>query len=142
MLFTTTVQREHSPAQVAPRRCGRVSWPWVNQQAVDERPASVGFVSPAIYWIPPNTNNYTGVFPLHNNRGQYEFIYNLFHVFIGYDLCTGWGTPPAANSIAALSTPEPLQLLSSANLAFNGLVGGPFTPPGELTLTNVGGQLL
>lgn len=115
----------------------------VNQQAAMNGQPPAGFINPALYWIGQGSN-YTACFhDIITGNNTNSGSHNLFSAVAGYDLCTGWGTPAGSNLIAALSTPEPLQILSNADFAFGGLAGGPFSPPGgSLALTNVGGQSL
>lgn len=77
----------------------------VNQQAASQGHPAIGFPNPAIYAI---------------GKGSYSTYANLFHdittgnnfdsqnptrfgATIGYDLCTGWGTPRGSATIAALA---------------------------------------
>jgi len=114
----------------------------VNQQAAMKGQPPAGFINPALYWIGQGSN-YTACFhDITSGNNTNANSDNLFQAAPGYDLCTGWGTPAGSNLITALSAPEPLQLLSNAGFAFNGLAGGPFGPAADFTLTNIGGQSL
>jgi hypothetical protein len=114
----------------------------VNQQAAMNGQPPAGFINPAIYWLGEGSNYVSCFHDIAIGNNTNAGSDNLFQAVPGYDLCTGWGTPAGSNLIAALSTPEPLQLLSSADFAFNGLTGGPFGPATNLTLTNISVQPL
>ena len=78
----------------------------VNQQAVAYGLPSVGLVNPAIYAIGTGTT-YAACF--HDFiPGNNETYYSPFQYFaaVGYDLCTGWGTPNGSNLVNALA-PQP-----------------------------------
>ena len=114
----------------------------VNQQAALNGQPPAGFINPAIYWMGEGSNYASCFHDITTGNNTNANSDNLFQAVPGYDLCAGWGTPAGSNLIAALSTPEALQLLSSANFAFNGLTGGPFGPAASFTLTNISGQSL
>ena len=115
----------------------------VNQQAAMSGQPSAGFLNPALYWIGQGTN-YTNCFhDITTGNNTSGGSHNLFQAVAGYDLCTGWGTPTGSNLITALSTPEPLRLVSNANFAAIGLTGGPFSPPtANIGLSNISSQSL
>ena len=77
----------------------------VNQQAASQGSSSIGFPNPAIYAL---------------GKGPYAAYASAFHdittgnnfcpknptrfpATVGYDLCTGWGTPRGSNTITALA---------------------------------------
>jgi subtilase family serine protease len=74
----------------------------VNQQAAAQGKAPVGFLNPAIYNI--------AMGPLYNSCFHDIVVGNStnannpteYFAQVGYDLCTGWGTPTGANLINAL----------------------------------------
>jgi subtilase family serine protease len=68
----------------------------VNQQAVANRKAPVGFINPAIYAIGTGTS-YTK--DLHD---QISGSNGKYFAVKGYDLVTGWGSPEGVNLIDAL----------------------------------------
>ncbi len=78
----------------------------VNQQAVAYGQPTVGFINPAIYAIGTGTM-YDACFHdivLGNNETHYSPF--QFSAALGYDLCTGWGTPTGSNLVNALA-PQP-----------------------------------
>lgn len=113
-----------------------------NQQAAINHQPPAGFINPALYWIGQSTNYETCFHDIATGNNTNAGSHNLFDAVPGYDLCTGWGTPSGSSLIAALSSPEPLQAEPSGGFQFEGLLGGPFGPSHELTLTNIGGQPL
>jgi len=111
----------------------------VNQQAVANGRASVGFLNPTLYAL-GNGASYSSTF--HDTTTGNNFSSTSpakFSAVAGYDLCTGWGTPNGTALINALAgTPEYLQVSMPA-FAASGLVGGPFSPlTVSCTLTNSG----
>jgi uncharacterized repeat protein (TIGR01451 family) len=81
----------------------------VNQQAALNSQSSVGFINPALYAIAQNPATYAASFndiTIGNNR--WSASPTSFSASLGYDLCTGLGTPKSTNLINALiafSTP-------------------------------------
>lgn len=78
----------------------------VNQQAVGYGRPTVGFINPAIYAIGTGTT-YDACFhdiTVGNNETYYSPF--QFSAAVGYDLCTGWGTPNGSNLVNALA-PQP-----------------------------------
>jgi len=74
----------------------------VNQQAVANGQATVGFLNPAIYTIGKSTI-YTNCFHDITTGNNTNFVLgNAYFAAPGYDLCTGWGTPTGSNLINAL----------------------------------------
>ena len=77
----------------------------VNQQAATQGKPSVGFVNPAIYVIgkgPSATYNkcFHDITTGNTLNGHNATKY---YARVGYDLCTGWGTPTGSNTINALA---------------------------------------
>ena len=69
----------------------------VNQQAVANGNATLGFINPTIYAIGAGVKLRHG-FPRHHQRhsGSYSAV-------TGYDLVTGWGSPNGTGLINALA---------------------------------------
>jgi subtilase family serine protease len=84
----------------APRWAGFLAL--VNQQAVANGNATLGFINPAIYSI-GNGPNYNSAFhditSGNNNNGKGQ----SYNAVVGYDLVTGWGSPNGQNLINALT---------------------------------------
>ncbi|HUJ70641.1 MAG TPA: hypothetical protein VLZ30_00245, partial [Verrucomicrobiae bacterium] len=79
----------------------------VNQQAVGYGEPTVGFINPAIYAIGTDAVTYAACFHdiiIGNNETFYSP--SQFSAAVGYDLCTGWGTPNGSNLVNALA-PQP-----------------------------------
>jgi subtilase family serine protease len=76
----------------------------VNEQAVANGQPTVGFLNPAIYAIGQGPN-YDNCFHDTTNGNSINFQNGKpvnIKAVIGYDLCTGWGTPNGTNLINAL----------------------------------------
>jgi len=118
-----------------------------NQQAVAFGTASVGFINPLVYAIGAGSG-YTQAFnDITKGDNTWSSSPSQFYAVSGYDLCTGWGTPAGQSLIDALvgqgsstaAATNFLEIVSSAQLAAAGAVGGPFTPAtAVITLTNFG----
>jgi uncharacterized repeat protein (TIGR03803 family) len=118
----------------------------VNQLALANGEAAVGFINPAIYNMGKglNTVPYSGLFhDITSGNNEWSSSPSLYPAVVGYDLCTGWGTPIGSNMSQALGLPESLKIIPYSPTIFSGPVGGPFTPtPQTYTLTNKGGVSL
>ena len=82
----------------------------VNQQSAASGLASVGFINPLVYAI-GKSSIYNACF--NDTAAGNNFNTGSptnFPAVIGYDLCTGWGTPTGTNLINALIWPPPLLL--------------------------------
>jgi subtilase family serine protease len=120
----------------APRWAGFLAL--VNQQAVANGSATLGFINPALYAIGKGTS-YTSDFhdiTSGNNNNGHGKSYNAV---TGYDLVTGWGSPNGQNLINALagsSTPSFTLSDSPSSLTITqGGAGGTST----ITVTDLGG---
>ena len=107
----------------------------VNQQATLAGKSAAGFINPAIYAIGKSAN-YTNCF--HDITVGNNFWPNSptnFPAVVGYDLCTGWGTPNGVNLINALAGLPVISPLTGFSAI--GAVGGPFSPAAVVySLTN------
>lgn len=70
----------------------------VNERAGADGP--VGFINPTVYAIGADAAKYALCFndiTVGNNKSAYAYNYNpdAYYAQVGYDLCTGWGTPRA-----------------------------------------------
>jgi uncharacterized repeat protein (TIGR03803 family) len=114
----------------------------MNQLAVTNGEATVGFINPAIYAIGKGSNflSYTNLFhDITNGNNEKASSPSRFVAAPGYDLCTGWGTPNGGSLITAVGLPEPLQITPLPPAVFTGPVGGPFTPAAQTySLSNNG----
>jgi uncharacterized repeat protein (TIGR01451 family) len=75
----------------------------VNQQAVANAEAPVGFINPAIYAIGKGPLYSSTFHDIVSGNDTNLVSTNLFYAVPGYDLCTGWGTPAGSNLINALA---------------------------------------
>ncbi len=119
----------------------------INQQASAGGSPPVGFLNPALYAIGKNNPNYANIF--HDVTSGNNFSAsspNKFPATIGYDLCTGWGTPNGTNLINTLTTPVYIPILVSAGTALvaegclpaNGVIDSGETVTVNFSLKNVG----
>ncbi len=108
----------------------------VNQQAAAAGQARVGFLNPALYTIGTGTNAATCFHDTENGNNIGTNTPGMFYADIGYDLCTGWGTPSGTNLINALAphpyiaaSPAGQTAASGGTASFNVTAGGqpPFT---------------
>jgi uncharacterized repeat protein (TIGR01451 family) len=75
----------------------------VNQQAMNNGHASVGFLNPTVYVIANGTNYASCFHDTTTGNNEWSGSPNLFVAVAGYDLCTGLGTPNGTNLINALT---------------------------------------
>jgi hypothetical protein len=75
----------------------------VNQQAVANGHATVGFVNPALYTIAKGTNYSSCFHDITTGNNMNSGSGSKFIAVTGYDLCTGWGTPAGQPLINALA---------------------------------------
>jgi hypothetical protein len=103
----------------------------VNQQAAVKGLPSVGFINPAIYAIGNGQNiDYSYAACFHDTIAGNNYWSSSpinYPAVIGYDLCTGWGTPNGQYFINALaSLPDNLVVAPNSGFAAVGAQGGPF----------------
>ena len=75
----------------------------INQQAVANGQATVGFLNPALYAIGKSSNYNNCFHDITTGNNTNASTTTKFFAVTGYDLCTGWGTPNGPNLIAALA---------------------------------------
>jgi uncharacterized repeat protein (TIGR01451 family) len=75
----------------------------VNQQAVNNLHAPVGFINPSLYSIARGPNYFRCFNDITTGNNIWTGSPNLFNAVFGYDLCTGLGTPRGTNLINALT---------------------------------------
>ena len=118
-----------------------------NQQAAAGGNAPVGFLNPALYTIGRSNPGYSSIFHDVTTGNNFSSSSpNKFPATVGYDLCTGWGTPNGTNLINALTTPVYFPVLASAGTALiaegclptNGVVDSGETVTVNFSLKNVG----
>ena len=123
----------------------------VNQQLVAVTGIStnsVGFINPPIYSIGRGSNpNFSYAACFHdttNGNNYWTSSPTNFPAVVGYDLCTGWGTPNGTNLINALAAPlDVLVITPSSGFSASGAAGGPFSGGIQVfTLTNTGATTL
>jgi Pro-kumamolisin, activation domain/Viral BACON domain len=113
-----------------------------NQAAVAAGRTNVGFLNPAIYDIGTNSG-YTACFDdvtIGNNTNNNP---TEWFAVLGYDLCTGWGSPTGGSLIIALTQPDGFQITPGRGAVANGPVGGPFSVAMQnISLANTGTNAL
>jgi hypothetical protein len=112
----------------------------INQQGVAAGRGTVGFLNPALYALAkgPTYNSIFHDVTSGNNCSQDSP--SLFYAAVGYDLCTGWGTPAGQSFIDSLAgAANPLIIAAPGGFTCSGPMGGPFTPnSGTFWFTNTG----
>ena len=112
----------------------------VNQQAASVGRPVVGFINPAIYAIGKN-GNYTADFhDITTGDNTWSSSPTNFYAVVGYDLCTGWGTPAGQSLIDALvGLTDPLGVTPSTNFSAISPLSGAFNVTSQTyLLTNWG----
>lgn len=120
----------------------------VNQQAATGGHGPVGFINPAIYAIGKSNPNYATIF--HDVTAGNNFSVSSptkYPATVGYDLCTGWGTPNGTNLINVLAPPSNVPLINAAGYALvaesclptNGAIDSGESVTVNFSLLNVGG---
>jgi len=75
----------------------------VNQQAIANGHATVGFINPAIYSIGNSPSYAANLHDVTTGNNTNSTSPAKFFATTGYDLCTGWGTPKGQSLIDALT---------------------------------------
>ena len=111
-----------------------------NQQAAAGGKPALGFVNPALYAIGQSSAYSAAFHDITAGDNTWSSSPGQFYATVGYDLCTGWGTPMGQPLLNALvGTVNQLALLSPTSFTSTGPVGGPFSPNRlPLVLTNSG----
>ena len=118
----------------------------VNEQAAANGQPPIGFINPALYAI-AKSGNYSLCF--HDINSGNNFTANSpskYAATVGYDLCTGWGTPIGSNLIQALLAPPAEELAVTPPVGF--ISFGPWrrtfltAPSRTFTLSNMGPSTL
>jgi uncharacterized repeat protein (TIGR01451 family) len=83
----------------------------VNEQARTYQLAPAGFINPAVYAIGKGPNYNSCFHDTTTGNNTTSLSPNKFYATLGYDLCTGWGTPTGSNLINTLASPIPTPIL-------------------------------
>jgi hypothetical protein len=75
----------------------------VNQQALANGHATIGFANPALYALAKSTNYSACFHDIRTGNNMNPSSPSRFSAVNGYDLCTGWGTPAGQALINALA---------------------------------------
>jgi uncharacterized repeat protein (TIGR01451 family) len=117
----------------------------INEQALLNGEAPVGFLNPAIYSIAEGEYYAAAFHDITTGNNTNSVNTNLFYAFPGYDLCTGWGTPNGTNIVNLLAPPiGEVPLLNYVTNYISGGNGNGSIDPDEcnylnVVLTNFGG---
>src|SRR6185369_12158376 len=87
----------------------------VNQQAVANGKATMGFVNPALYAIAKGAKYASAFHDITTGNNTNLSSPTKFMAGAGYDLCTGWGTPAGQGLINALTGGTSLSPTFNAN---------------------------
>ncbi len=110
----------------------------VNEQAASQGLPSVGFISPHLYAIAQSALYSSCFNDTTTGNNTWPGSPSNYYSAVGYDLCTGWGSPMGSNLINALYTVA-LQISPATGFTAVGTVGGPFNVTSQsYALTNVG----
>jgi hypothetical protein len=102
-----------------------------NQQAAEEGGAPIGFLNPYIYSLARSAqanSTYANYFnDITSGNNEWTQSPTQYVAGVGYDLCTGLGTPAGTNLINVLtSVNDPLHVLPGGSFNAIRVVGGPF----------------
>jgi uncharacterized repeat protein (TIGR01451 family) len=117
----------------------------INEQALENGEAPVGFINPAIYAVAKSQSYAAAFHDITTGNNTNSVNTNLFYAVPGYDLCTGWGTPNGTNIVDLLAPPiGQVPLLSYVTNYVSGGNGNGTIDPDEcnnlnIVLTNFGG---
>jgi Pro-kumamolisin, activation domain/Domain of unknown function (DUF5011)/Viral BACON domain/Immunoglobulin I-set domain len=110
-----------------------------NQQAARNGQSPVGFINPVVYEIGRESAYAADFHDITTGNNTWPSSPANFCAAVGYDLCTGWGTPHGSSLINDLVNPDPFVITPLSGFNFSGPFGGPFTANSQnLLLTNSG----
>ena len=111
----------------------------VNQQAVSNNVASIGFINPKIYAL-AKTASYTNYFnDVTTGNNEWSQSPTNFPAVTGYDLCTGLGSPNGTNLINALASASSTNTGGGGGTTVPVIISAP-TPPWGNTLSVMNGS--
>jgi hypothetical protein len=117
----------------------------VNQQASANGQARIGFANPALYAIGKSTNYNSCFHDIVSGNNFTPSSPSKYAATVGYDLCSGWGSPTGSSLIQALLAPPSEELAVTPPVGFVsfGPGGGPFDGTSRtFTLSNAGPSAL
>ena len=104
----------------------------MNQQSAAAGRPAIGFINPALYAIGKGSGYGSSFHDIATGDNTSGNSPNNFYAVVGYDLCTGWGTPAGQSLIAAVAGPaDSLAISPSTGFTAEGAVGGPFSPSSQ-----------
>ncbi len=112
----------------------------MNQQAIAGGRPVVGFLNPYLYGIGTNSVYASCFHDITIGNNCSTASPTQFYAAVGYDLCTGWGSPAGSNLINAIAGPpvlSPLIVSNSFAILAESCVNG-FIDPGETVTVSLG----
>lgn len=103
----------------------------INQQAVAQGAATVGFLNPTVYALGLGSIYATSFHDIITGNNTSGSSPANFYAVTGYDLCTGWGTPAGSNAINAVLSPNVTALLTIVGSTIMGGNGNGAIDPDE-----------
>ncbi len=91
----------------------------VNQQRAANGEPPVGFLNPAIYAIGLGSHYTNDFHDITNGNNWNISSLTNFSAVLGYDLCTGWGTPAGSNLINDLAASGSCVIATTGNMTTN-----------------------
>jgi hypothetical protein len=115
----------------------------INQQALSNGKALIGFINPAIYSIAKGAGYASSFHDITTGNNTNSSSPTKFFAVTGFDLCTGWGTPTGSGLINALAGSSAPQIVSNsvtlvAETCTNNAVDPGETVTMDFSLVNVG----
>ena len=114
----------------------------VNQQAAAAGAPPVGFLNPSLYAIAQGANYHSDFHDITTGNNENSANPALYRATVGYDLCTGLGTPAGSgliNDLLGLKPADPLVIKPPLGFTAFGPASGPFNVSSQIyTLTNAG----
>ncbi|HXI83194.1 MAG TPA: LamG-like jellyroll fold domain-containing protein [Verrucomicrobiae bacterium] len=109
----------------------------VNQQAAAQGSAPVGFLNPTVYTLGLGSRYATSLHDTITGNNFSSGSPTNFPAVVGYDLCTGWGTPSGVNTINALLSPNVNPVLTVVATTVTGGNGNGAIDPDECNFLSV-----
>jgi hypothetical protein len=103
----------------------------VNQQAVSQGTSPIGFLNPVVYAVGLGSKYASSFHDTITGNNTSSGSPTNFYAVVGYDLCTGWGTPMGASLIDALLSPNVSPLFNVVGATVTGGNGNGVIDPNE-----------
>lgn len=114
-----------------------------NQRAASVGQPPIGFLNPALYALFKSPSYATYFHDITQGNNQVTGSQGTYSAAVGYDLCTGIGTPVVSALVPKLAITDNLGITPFAGFAAHGPPGGPFDMSSQsLGLTNASNDTL